>query len=249
MKGTILLFMSLLCLCTKGAEPSMALSGTIQISSTVNVCQNSPGPVITFSGSGGSAPYTFTYTVNGTSQTITSAANSNTVTLTASTATFGTQTYTLTGVSDSSTSASISGQTVGFLVLQQPDATITSTAELDVFNGFPTFKVCTNQTSVIDFFNMTATPSLNVNYTINWGDGTPSFSANSWSTISHSYDVGLWTLTYTISSSNNCPITKTYKVFVGNNPAVGLENPGNTDICIDASLTFPITGTENNPPG
>src|SRR5690606_5596729 len=37
--------------------------------------------------------------------------------------------------------------------------------------------------------------------------------------------------------------------FVGNNPAVGLENPGNTDICIDASLTFPITGTENNPPG
>lgn len=38
---------------------------TATISGTTTVCQNGPQPVITFTGSGGTAPYIFTYVING----------------------------------------------------------------------------------------------------------------------------------------------------------------------------------------
>lgn len=215
-----------------------------------DLCQNSTAPVITFSGSGGTAPYTFSYTINGTPQTITTTTGSS-VTLNAPTAIPGMRTYTLTSVADNTgIPVAVSG-TVGFTVLAQPDATMNATAEfVSNFAGFDTFRVCQNSAAAVDFFNASATSgTLNTGYTINWGDGSPNFSGSTWTSQTHTYSVGLWTLTYTITSQNGCNITKIYKVFVGNNPAVGLGNPGNTDVCIDAALTFPITGAANNPPG
>lgn len=67
--------------------------------------------------------------------------------------------------------------------------------------------------------------------------------------MTHTYQVGLWNLIYKITGSNGCDVIKNYIVFVGSNPAVSLGNPGNTDICNANSLTFPITGTANNPLG
>src|SRR5690606_23785594 len=52
-----------------------------------------------------------------------------------------------------------------------------------------------------------------------------------------------------VTGENGCVATKTYGVFIGSNPAVGLGNPGNTNICSATSLRFPITSTENNPIG
>jgi gliding motility-associated-like protein len=69
------------------------------IASTAPVCINGTSPVVTFTGSVGTAPYTFTYTVNGSSnRTITSTANS--VTLNAPTNVAGTFTYALVSVAD-----------------------------------------------------------------------------------------------------------------------------------------------------
>ena len=135
------------------------------------------------------------------------------------------------------------------VTIQNPDASINSSVTSDIFDGFPIFKVCSNDTSQIDFINASSTSTTNSNYLISWGDSTPNFTSTSFLSTSHIYSVGLWTLTYTVTSQNGCSISKIYKVFVGNNPAVGLGNPGNTNICISTPLTFPITGTQDNPPG
>ncbi|WP_338647768.1 PKD-like domain-containing protein [Flavobacterium sp. KS-LB2] len=135
------------------------------------------------------------------------------------------------------------------VTIQNPDTTLNSDAVSDIYNGFKTFRVCTNTNSDIQFINASTTSATNNNYSINWGDSTPDFTSTTFSTTTHTYAVGLWTLTYTVKSQNGCSISRIYKVFVGNNPAVGIGNPGNTNICISTPLTFPITGTENNPPG
>lgn len=224
---------------------------TATLSGGGTVCQNSTGPTLTFTGNGGVAPYTFTYTINGgTPQTLTTTVG-NAITLVAPTTTPGTFSYQLVSVSDNSNpvqTVSVSGS-VTVMVTPQVNGNINSDAVTDVFNGFPVFKICNNQPTLINFFNDTTTPGLITSYSINWGDGSPLQSGASWTTLSHTYAVGLWDLTYNLISSNGCNLTKVYKVFVGNNPAVGLGNPGNTDICNTSSLTFPITSTENNPPG
>ncbi|MBB2144425.1 T9SS type B sorting domain-containing protein [Pedobacter sp. LMG 31464] len=69
------------------------------IASTAPVCINGTSPVVTFTGSAGTAPYTFTYTVSGSSnRTITSTANI--ATLNTPTTTAGTFTYALVSVAD-----------------------------------------------------------------------------------------------------------------------------------------------------
>ena len=228
------------------AVPSATISGT------TTVCQNEAQPQITFTGSGGTAPYTFTYKINGGSNlTIVTTATNNSVTLNVSTATFTTLNYNLISIQDASipiTTQPSSGSAI-VTVKASPDATLGGTGSGSVFTGLPVFKICSNTTSIFTFSNATSTSTLNTNYSINWGDGTPDFNSPSWSTISHTYPIGLWKLVYTIKGSNGCDTVKNYIVFVGSNPAVSLGNPGNTDICNSSSLTFPITGTTNNPPG
>ncbi|WP_291130980.1 PKD-like domain-containing protein [Flavobacterium sp. UBA7682] len=243
----------LLLVCQFGiAKTKATLLPTATISGGTTVCQNSASPVITFTGSGGTAPYTFTYNINsGSNLTVVTAGNSSTVTVSVSTANPGVYNYSLVSVEDSDnppSSVNVSGNAI-ITVNPQANADLNSSAEASNFNGFPTFKVCNNQATQIDFFNASTTTATNTNYAINWGDGSPNFTGTTWTSLSHTYQVGLWTLTYTITAQNGCNIVKNYKVFVGNNPAVGLGNPGNTDICISSSLTFPITGTDNNPPG
>jgi len=65
------------------------------------VCMGATDPVITFTGTIGTPPYTFTYHVNsGTDQTISSTSSSSTVTIVQPTISAGTSVYTLSSVSD-----------------------------------------------------------------------------------------------------------------------------------------------------
>jgi gliding motility-associated-like protein len=235
-----------------GNNPTFLLPSAT-ISGNTTVCQNAVSPLITFTGSGGTAPYSFIYTITGVAgnQSIQTTGTNNSITLPAPTGTAGIFTYNLVSVEDSSVGhapTAVAGSIV-ITVKQQANADLNATVPSFLFNGFTTFKECANQATQIDFTNASTTISTNTNYTINWGDGSPNFLVTSWTNVSHTYQIGLWTMTYSISAQNGCNIVKTYKVFVGNNPAVGIGNPGNTDICISSSLTFPITGTENNPPG
>jgi gliding motility-associated-like protein len=233
------------------AKPHSALPPTATIVGTQTVCQNTTGVVITFTGSGGTAPYTFTYTINGgTPQTITSTGNSVNVNVNTSIAT--TLNYSLLSFHDATTPVTeiVKNDSQIVTINPQPDATINGTGSGTIFNGIPVFRVCNNTTQTFTFTNGSNTSTSNTHYKIVWGDGTPDFDNANWNTpLTHQYSVGLWNLEYTIENIIGCPVTKKYIVFVGSNPAVSLGNPGNTDICISSDLTFPITGTTNNPPG
>lgn len=231
----------------KSNGPNLLLP-TATISGTTTVCQNAAQPQITFTGLGGTAPYTFTYKI-GTGIDIDIISTGNIATLNVPTTSAGVFVYTLVSVKDSSGTQAQSGSAT-VTVNPQPDASLGGTGSGTTFNGIPAFRVCSNTTSSFTFSNISSTSStLNTNYTIDWGDSSPNFTSATWSTISHTYAVGYWNLTYTIQSTNGCEIIKKYVVFVGSNPAVSLGNPGNTDICNSTQLTFPISGTENNPPG
>jgi len=174
------------------------------------VCQNSTGPTLTFTGSGGVAPYTFTYTVNGGAQQTLTTTSGSSATLIAPTSASGSFIYQLVSVSDSSTpvqTATVTGS-VTVNVLAQPDATMGGTGAGTTFNGTPVFRVCLNSTSTFTFTNTSSTTATIPGYTINWGDGSPVQSGTTWTTFSHTYAVGLWNLTYNLTSSNGCNLTK-----------------------------------------
>jgi|GEM_PF-914747 len=117
------------------------------------------------------------------------------------------------------------------------------------FEGLKYFIICENEPSEFTFVNEAGPTEKNILYQINWGDGSPPFSGAGWMELRHTYAVGIYDMTYTVTPENGCKVSKRYGVFVGSNPAVGLGNPGNTNVCVGDTLTFPITGTENNPVG
>ncbi len=134
-------------------------------------------------------------------------------------------------------------------VKQLPSMDVGSDKGFVSFEGLSYFLVCENSSSKFTFYNNSITRSSNTLYEIDWGDGSQPYTGSDWTEITHEYDRGIYDIKYTITSANGCKFTKKYGVFVGGNPAVGLGNPGNTNVCVGSQLTFPITGTENNPEG
>lgn len=132
---------------------------------------------------------------------------------------------------------------------QIPSLTVGSDKDSNTFDNLPFYIVCENTTSNFTFYNHSTTKATSVKYEIDWGDGTAKFQATDWESLSHSYSQGIYNLQYTITGESGCVATKTYGIFIGSNPAVGLGNPGNTNICSETALSFPITSTENNPVG
>jgi len=127
-----------------------------------------------------------------------------------------------------------------------PDASITNYASKPFTNcgGGAIFNLVVDNTST--------TKSTNSIYIINWGDFTPNYNSSIPPTsLSHQYNgLGYFTLTLTVTGQNGCISTKIYSVFNGSNPAVSFGNPGSTvELCIPYTLSFPISGTGNNPPG
>ncbi len=131
---------------------------------------------------------------------------------------------------------------------QLPNAKLGGTG-FTTYNGLPYFTQCTSIPSNFNFTNQSSTSSTNTNYVIIWGDGSTNFTATTFTATTHNYPVGNYQLQFIVTGQNGCKDTGRYNVFVGSNPAVGLNNPGNTFICSQTSLTFPVTGTGNNPPG
>ena len=86
---------------------SSSLGATVSVASSA--CQNASGINVTFTGSGGTAPYAFTYTLNGSSnQTVTTTSGSS-VTVSVSTSSAGNQVFALVDVSDGNLQNTASG--------------------------------------------------------------------------------------------------------------------------------------------
>ncbi|WP_162819802.1 PKD domain-containing protein [Kordia sp. SMS9] len=225
---------------------SMMPNATISVDVTT-ICQYSDSPIITLTGSAGTAPYTFTYTRNGVQATVTTAPGENSVTLTTATNFDGVITYVLTNVQDQTgASMMVTGQSIDITITPGPDPTINGDGTEP---GQFLFSICDgNPTATFTFTNASSTAStLNTNYTIDWGDGTTPFTGTTWNLLTHDYNQGTYTLTYTIVGNNGCTTVQEYTVFLGSTPGIGFDTPGNTTICAGGSLTFQITGFENNP--
>ncbi|MCZ2299369.1 MAG: PKD domain-containing protein [Chitinophagales bacterium] len=116
-----------------------------------------------------------------------------------------------------------------------------------IYNGSTFFRDCSMGGSAsLTFINQSNSNSTNTNYKIVWGDGSPDYTSTNFPTpINHSFPLGTTTVLYIISNSN-CTDTATYYAFIGSNPAVGFVNPGNSTICTNSSLTFPISNVASN---
>ncbi len=136
---------------------------TATIAGNTIVCLNAPQPLITFTGAGGSAPYTFTYTIGGgPQQTISTTGASSTVTIAVPTNTAGLFTYNLIRVQEGSTNACIQDQpaSVSVEVKALPTGTISGAGEI-CLNGTPD--------PVITFTGNNGSPNYTFTYTINGG--------------------------------------------------------------------------------
>jgi len=105
------------------------------LTGTTAVCNFSTAPLITFTGSAGTAPYTFTYTINGGgTRTLTTTANATTATVSAPTNATGTFTYALVSVADTYASQLQTG-TATVTVNALPVVAISSNKGLSVSKG------------------------------------------------------------------------------------------------------------------
>lgn len=118
-----------------------------------------------------------------------------------------------------------------------------------IYNNLPYFTQCASAANPFTFTNQSSTSGTNQGYVIVWGDGSPDFTSSGFPTVNHTYAIGTYNLQFIVTGQSGCRDTANYYVYVGSNPAVGLNNPGNTYICSGTSLTFPVSGTTNNPPG
>ncbi|WP_445905228.1 PKD-like domain-containing protein [Flavobacterium sp.] len=191
-------------------EHESALVPTATISGNATVCQNAPSPVITFTGSGGIAPYTFTYTLNGNPQTDIVTISGNSVTLPVVTSSSGTFTYSLVRVIDSTNEAQNQAGT----------AVITVTAEPSV-----DFSFVNNQcSSTAVQFNSTVTGSGSYTYAWDFGDGGTSTQQNP----THLFEaLGCSNSTFNVTltvTSTSCVVTKTYPITIKQKPDISFND-------------------------
>jgi len=213
---------------------------TAGISGTSRVCKNGPVPQITFTGSGGSAPYTFTYKINsGTPQTVTTTGTANTVTVSAPTSAAGTFVYTLLKVENTGSSLCQQNQsgTATITVDPLPTAAITLSNIL-----------CKNNIVNFSSNNSVANAGTITNWDWHFGDAS-SGPANS-SVIanpSHTFNQAInYTVTLKVTSSLGCisPVASQV-VAINKLPKAGFKVP---EVCLlDSYAEFTDTSSANAP--
>ena len=219
--------------------PNAAIAGAI------NVCLNAIQPIVTFTGSGATAPYTFNYTINAVAQTPIVSNGAGIATINAPTNTVGTFIYAITQITDASSTTCtriISGITTSIVVQDLPNGAIASSTTAACLNSTPL--------PTITFTGNTGTAPYTFTYTIN-GVTQPTVVSNAGgvATISVPTNVAT-TYTYELTavseaSSQACArtgITGQTRVVVIN-PLPTASVTGATAVCRNASQpTVTFTG-------
>ncbi len=208
------------------AKPEYTFAPSAVISGGTAVCLNSASPIVTFTGSGGVAPYTFTYKINnGANQTI--IANSNTATANVPTNAAGEFIYEIVSISDSTNSSqSLTGVTTTFTVGS------TFTAGFS-FND----NACSGS-------NVVFTPTISGGiapyiYSWNFGDGfnstdeTPTHQFLSLGCATEIFNVEV-----VITDAAGCSTTVTQPVTIRQKPHAELQ---------DQDVFYPFSNCNNNP--
>jgi gliding motility-associated-like protein len=223
---------------------------TATIAGTIVVCQNTTAPLVTFTGAGGTAPYTFVYTLNGgAQQTISSVGTANSVTLSQPTATPGTYNYVLIRVTDNSLTAcnQLQAGNVSIVVRQLATATMVSNAAT----------VCQNAATApnVTFTATGGVAPFTFNYTRSFNGGAPvaltatTVTGNSIAVPVPVTTAGTYTynlVSVTESSNANCvnPQTATQQVIVHPQPTASFVT--SAPLCQFGDVTFtPAPNTVN----
>ena len=216
--------------------PSAIIDGSIA------VCQNStPDPVIVFTGSASTAPYTFYYNINGgPALNVSSPGPSGTsATITAPTTAAGIFVYTLDSVRTTGSALcvnTVTGQQVTITVNPLPTANISGTTA-----------VCQNAASPnITFTGATGTAPYTFSYTINGGpvQTVTTVAGNSVTVAVPTNTVGVFTYTLVSvqdGSSTACSQAQTGSAVVTVNPLPTASISGTTSVCQNAAspdITF-----------
>jgi hypothetical protein len=216
--------------------PAATVAGTVQ------VCQNATSPLITFTGSNATAPYTFTYKINGgANQTITTSSG-NAITIASPTGTTGAFAYDLVSVQESSSASCLVAlnNTATVTVNPLPAATISGT-----------ISVCQGATAPsITFTGSNSTAPYTFTYTINGGPNqtVTTTSGNSVTVAAPTTNAG--TFTYALvsvkeGSSTTCTNTATGAATVIVNPLATATIGGTISVCQNATAPL-ITFTGSN---
>ena len=110
--------------------------------------------------------------------------------------------------------------------------------------------ICASSTSFPVYTELVVSSDVS-EWVVDWGNGeVETYTASGPFSTSYAGDFGYYPVTITATGLNGCISTLTDDVFVGNNPQVGSDNPGNTNgLCGPYDLTFPINNISNNVPG
>ncbi len=216
---------------------------TATIDGTATVCQNNTSPVITFTGTTGTAPFTFSYNINGLgTQTITTISG-NTVTIAAPTSVTGTFIYNLLSVQDDNGCSQAQTGSATITVSQSPTATISGTVS-----------VCQNGTSpVITFTGADGTAPYIFTYNINGaGSLTVASVGNTATVIVPTTTAGVFNYNLlSVEDVTLCSQSQTGTATVTVNPTtVGGTVGASTIVCSGTnSGTLNLTGNTGNVTG
>ena len=221
------------------------------IAGGVSLCINAPEPVITFTGAGGSAPYTFTYNINGAAnQTITTTGGSNFVSINAPTTALGTFIYNLVNVQNTGSAlctAVITGQFTTVIVNPIPTATIVGSVAVCQNAALPS----------VTFTGSGATAPYTFTYNINGGASQTISSVGTASSVvlsaptsaSGTFVYNLLSVRENSTSAciNNIAPSPTATIIV--NPLPTATIAGGTNVCLNAtSPTVTFTGANGTSP-
>ena len=134
---------------------------TASIAGANAVCLNAPSPIITFTGAGGTAPYTFAYTINGGPVQTISTTTGNSVSITVPTNTVGVFNYVLQGVHDGSATSCTQLQSGNVSIRVNPLPTASISGPVTVCLGGPS--------PTVTFTGANGTPPYTFTYNINGG--------------------------------------------------------------------------------
>lgn len=190
------------------AAPSATIKGN------ASVCQNSTSPEITFTGSGGTAPYTFTYKINNGADVIVTTTTGNSVTVDQVTTVAGVFKYTLVSVKDSSSPIQAVSGTATITVSSPPTVDFTFTNNSSC-SGTPIQ------------FTSTVTGTGPYTYAWDFGDSGTSSQQNPTHTF---VSLGCGTDTFTVKltvTGNGCTISKTKTISVKQKPNINFDDVNN----------------------